>query len=77
MILNENIDVTVIDFRQSYIVNPSYNFTLQFGIQMRIVDNFNGIPRTQTFSEIGALGLQSNFIYFGLSTNLQNIYTNY
>jgi len=77
VILNENIDVTVIDFRQSYIVNPSYNFTLQFGIQMRIVDNFNGIPRTQTFSEIGALGLQSNFIYFGLSTNLQNIYTNY
>tara|TARA_B110000503_G_scaffold143562_2_gene245871 strand:+ start:3095 stop:4522 length:1428 start_codon:yes stop_codon:yes gene_type:complete len=72
-ILNDNIDVMVIDFRQSFIVNPSYNFTLQAGVQIRRVENFDGI--SQIHSSTAALN--SNFIYFGLSTNLQNIYTNY
>jgi len=77
VILNGNVDVTVIDFRQSFIVNPAFNFTLQLGVQMRIVENFDAIPQSQSSFETGGLALQSNFIYFGLSTNLQNIYTNY
>jgi len=44
---------------------------------MRIVENFDAIPQSQSSFETGGLALQSNFIYFGLSTNLQNIYTNY
>lgn len=77
VILNDNIDVMVIDFRQSFIVNPSYNFTLQVGVQIRRVENFDGISQIHSTTAIGGLALNSNFIYFGLSTNLQNIYTNY
>ena len=77
VIFNKDVDVTVIDFRQSFIVNPSYNFTLQIGVQMRRVENLDAIPQTQTSLLTEGLGLNSNFIYFGLITNLQNIYTNY
>jgi hypothetical protein len=77
VILNDNIDIMVIDFRQSFIVNPSYNFILQAGVQIRRVENFEGISQTQPSTAMGGMALNSNFIYFGLSTNLQNIYTNY
>jgi hypothetical protein len=50
------------DFRQSYIVNPSYNFTISLGAQ---------------YSDIEVWEAKSLFVYFGLSTNLQNIYFNY
>ena len=77
VILSDNIDIMIIDVRQSFIVNPSYNFTIQIGAQIRRAENFDPVPQSQPFIVGGGLTLNSNFIYFGLSTNLQNIYTNY
>jgi len=77
VVWNDNIDVMVVDVRQSFIVNSSYNFTLQLGAQFRRAENVNSIPQTPALIAGGGIEFNSNFIYFGLSTNLQNIYTNY
>ena len=61
--VNSN-EILYIDFRQSYIVNPSNSLSLNIGVQHRD-DGMNS-----TIS-------QSTYLYFGLSTNLQNLYFNY
>ena len=76
-ILNDNVEVTVFDFRQSFIVNPAYNFTFQVGCQIRRFESFTDEPSFQVGGANAPFVFNSNFIYIGLSTNLQNIYTNY
>ena len=71
-------DIKYLDFRQAYIVNPTFNFTVHAGIQLRnatlssknefIILNPALLPSGLT---------NSTYIYFGLSTNLQNIFSNY
>lgn len=77
IILSDNIDIAVVDMRQSFIINPAYNFTVQLGVQLRQVGYVNVELYSQPFGANGGLTLNSNFLYLGLSTNLQNIYTNY
>lgn len=68
--------VRFFDFRQSYIINPSFNFTINVGVQLRRrkLELENSINSSVVFI---AESPSSNFIYFGLSTNLQNLYFNY
>ncbi|MBL4708109.1 MAG: hypothetical protein JKY48_06680 [Flavobacteriales bacterium] len=76
MILSDNLDVAFTDFKQSYIVNPSFNFTLHAGVQIRSVEHeFELLPTTAGYS--GGAFLNATIVYFGLSTNLQNLYFNY
>ncbi|MEX2379642.1 MAG: hypothetical protein WD530_02795 [Vicingaceae bacterium] len=60
------VNVDFVDFRQSYIVNPAYNLTFNFGLQYRS----DRVPTYTAASE-------SLYLYFSLSTNLQNLYFNY
>ena len=71
-------EVNYLDFRQAFVVNPSYNFTFHLGAQYR----------NQSINEERAIQMQGNtvdftsdnqslYIYFGLSTNLQNLYFDY
>ena len=76
-ILNDNVDVAFFDIRQSFIVNPSYNFTLHVGANIRQTEEFEPLPLGDIYQGGSSMLLNSNFIYIGLSTNLQNIYTNY
>lgn len=57
-------EVLFFDFRQSYIVNPSSSLSMNIGVQYR--DEEASIQNNETL-----------FFYFGLSTNLQNLYFNY
>jgi len=77
VILNSDVDVAYADFRQSFIVNPSYNFTIHVGTQVRRADVSRPIIQSEPLTVGGGYVLNSNFIYVGLSTNLQNIYFNY
>ena len=64
----ENGEIQFVDLRQAYIINPSYNFTISLGAQYRQGDfSVNGLNNSN----------QSLYVYFGLSTNLQNLYFNY
>jgi len=76
-ILNSDVDVAYVDFRQSFIVNPSYNFTIHVGTQVRRADVSRPMIQSDPLIAGGGYLLNSNFIYVGLSTNLQNIYVNY
>jgi hypothetical protein len=76
-ILNSDVDVAYIDLRQSFIVNPSYNFTIHVGTQVRRADISRSMIQIEPLIAGGGYVLNSNFIYVGLSTNLQNIYFNY
>lgn len=76
-ILMTEYDIVFLDARQSFIVNPSYNFTIHIGVNIRGVDEFINSTDGLSLPITGADVLNSNFIYFGLSTNLQNIYVNY
>ena len=57
-------EIMYFDFRQSFIVNPSNLMSLNLGVQYRDETIENGTN-------------QSTYLYFGLSTNLQNLYFNY
>ena len=66
-------EVQFFDIRQSYLVNPSFNFTVHLGAQVReqqLNDDFRPLIADPTDPS-------SFYVYFGLSTNLQNIYFNY
>jgi hypothetical protein len=61
-IITDLEEIQFINLKQSYIVNPSYNLALSLGVHYRIEHVSNH---------------EMNYIYLGLSTNLQNIYFNY
>ena len=79
----QNISINFFDFRQSYIVNPAYNLTFNFGVQYReqTLHDFND----SGFSPLRRIcnpaecfsNNESLYLYFSLSTNLQNLYFNY
>jgi hypothetical protein len=75
IIENSNSTIQFIDARQSFIINPSYNFTVHLGAQLRNEEFAVLNVTAPTFP----LRTDNNtlFVYFGLSTNLQNIYFNY
>lgn len=64
----ESKEILFFDIRQSFIVNPSYHFTFNIGLQVRSDAMVNPIETTVN---------GSTYFYVGLSTNLQNIYFNY
>lgn len=76
VIFNDLIDIRFFDFKNSIIVNPSFNFAFNFGVQYRqelySSDNFRN-----SSSFLSLRDEESLFIYLGLSTNLQNLYFNY
>lgn len=78
--------VNYIDARQSFIVNPSYNLTLNIGVQNRTVDlpylsaAEKELPlKKEIVSEYAPYGgvINSTYFYFSISTNLQNKYFDY
>lgn len=77
MILSDKLNISFLDLRQSYIVNPSFNFTLHGGIQIRAVEYDFEIPLSMVKGYAGGTFTNATIIYFGLSTNLQNLYFNY
>jgi len=74
----DQTEVNYLDFRQAFIVNPSYNFTFHLGAQYR---NQSVSLESENQPHGGSVYLptdnQSFYIYFGLSTNLQNLYFDY
>ncbi len=62
LIENNSINSLVIDGRQSFIINPIYNLTFNLGLQYR---------------ERSSNGYSENYLYIGVSTNLQNLYFDY
>lgn len=75
-IIAELDDVQFAEIRQSYVVNPSFNFTVHLGAQLRNVSQ-NDDVRTQVVRNLPYSSTNSAFIYVGFSTNLQNLYFNY
>mgnify|MGYP005842678387 CR=1 FL=1 len=61
----EDREIRFLDFRQSYLINPSYFLSLHLGVQYRDEETNQLYPN------------ESLYFYFGLSTNLQNLYFNY
>ena len=77
-IANQQTTIDYIDFRQAFIVNPSYNFTLHLGAQYRNQSAADdNLSPTQLSADYSALQNKSLYVYFGLSTNLQNLYFDY
>lgn len=74
--LGEHQLINFLDFRQSYIVNPAYNLTLSFGAQYRDQSFHDYNSSASSITYMGN-DLESLYIYFSLSTNLQNLYFNY
>ncbi len=82
---NRNYQTQFADFRQSFVINPTFNFTVHFGAQFRNIENRNsgggdiivhpsvskGNPAFQILQG------ESVYFYFGISTRLQNLYFNY
>src|SRR5690554_111659 len=79
--------VNYLDFRQSYVINPSYNFTVSAGLQYRKAeniqlddDNIGAHPNSKIIVNNGSppLGIENSlYLYISVSTNLQNTYFNY
>lgn len=67
-IVQEDFDVSFLDARQSYLINPANNLTFSLGIQYRESNQVEVYQSPQN---------ESIYIYVGLSTNFQNIYFNY
>jgi len=63
----ESRDILFLDFRQTFVVNPSYQLGLHAGVQYREED----------FAENQSGQSENLYLYLGLSTNLQNLYFNY
>lgn len=74
----KDTEVNYLDFRQAFIVNPSYNFTFHLGAQYRNQSvSEEGEPQTHGNPVYLSRDNQSFYFYFGLSTNLQNLYFDY
>lgn len=71
------IDVQAADFRQLFIVNPSFNFSIHLGVQMRNLSYEDESALVNTPQFLPEAARNSTYVYFGLSTNLQNLYFNY
>lgn len=76
-ILSDDYDVQYLDFRQSFVINPSFNFTVHLGAQIRNFEQSQDIIQNNPLVVLPYANQNSSFFYFGLSTNLQNIYFNY
>jgi len=63
-------EIRFVDVKQSYLINPAYNLTISLGLQYREEQMENSKIGNQTSRE-------NVYIYFGISTNLQNLYFNY
>jgi hypothetical protein len=55
---------SILNTKAGYLVNPSYNLNIMFGINYRV----------QNFNNFSSLNNQTNYIYFGFSTSLYNAY---
>jgi len=76
LISSDAIDIQYLDLKQSVIINPTFNFAFNIGIQYRMESAQN-----ENLSSTLALPLardeESIFFYVGISTNLQNLYFDY
>lgn len=62
LIEQDKAKLSYLEVRQSYIVNPSSRLSLTLGLRYREVDLFDE---------------ETNYYFFGLTTNLQNLYFDY
>lgn len=79
---NNTYDAQLADLRQSFIINPSFNFAANIGVQYRKVTNQDGgnnfiNPHIAGNTVNNLLQAESIYFYFGISTHLQNLYFNY
>jgi hypothetical protein len=56
--------VTIINAKVGYLINPSYNLNICFGV----------LQRTQKISIFNTLNNEATYIYFGFRTSLYNLY---
>ncbi|MBL7931222.1 MAG: hypothetical protein JNL60_04955 [Bacteroidia bacterium] len=56
--------ISIINAKIGYLINPSYNLNISLGI----------LYRTQNFSTFSSLDNQTNYIYVGLKTSIYNLY---
>jgi hypothetical protein len=76
-IFSDLADIQSLDVRQAFIINPSFNFTFHIGLQIRNASKKEGKFVAQNSTTMPITFGNSNVIYIGLSTNLQNLYFNY
>ena len=60
-------DMTYLEAKIGYIINPNYNLRLELGLINRAIDGFTS---TIDYSS-------SNYLFFGLNTNLNNYYSDF